>query len=84
MGILGPAYDSFTPHLSRSETVPTPPTDPVLGGHLSPQVAGPQNHRSIDDPSVTPHLTEISLDEVYRCLLRDPSSRQHAFPPRTR
>src|SRR5207245_2915991 len=62
--------------------ITTPPTNTVLGSDLSPQVVGPENRKCVDDPSITPHLTEISLDEVYR-LLRDPSSRRHASPPRT-
>jgi hypothetical protein len=55
----------------------------VVGGHLLPQLVEPHLHNTgaVDPSSITPHLTGISLDDVYRCLLRDPPSGRHASPP---
>ena len=71
---FGPGTDNLMPMPwlpnILAPDIPHRPNRPVPAS----LVDGPHLRVSDDDPTITLHSTEFSLDEVYRCLKRLPSA----------
>jgi hypothetical protein len=78
MSGIGALNDAQWPSLSHSGIVPTPGLTFQTVSSSSDSNVPPKRRRD-GEPSA---LTEVTLDEVYRCLLREPF-RRHASTPST-